>query len=220
MVASPRVMQSQTEPGRHLRRDAARNRARIIAAAGELFSEQGLETGVEEIADRASVGVGTLYRHFPTKAGLVDAIFEERLDGLEQTAAACAAIADPAAGLRAFLERILSLLASDRGLRDLVATRQGDRRLANTWKRSAPHLARLIERAQDSGSLRGDVSVTDVPPLLWGASRVIERTAEVAPGYWRRYLEILLAGLDPCSAQLSRPPLKETELARALAGTK
>jgi AcrR family transcriptional regulator len=94
-----------TSPTRPLRRDAERNRQRILAAAGELFAERGLSVTLDDIARHAGVGVGTVYRRFPDKNELIDALFEDRLKALCAAAEAALASDDPWDGLVLFLER-------------------------------------------------------------------------------------------------------------------
>src|SRR5919198_5969688 len=98
-----------------LRRDAQRNRERIVEAARRSFAEHGLDVGVDEIARRAGVGMGTLYRRFPTKASLVHAIFEDRLDALQPTIERALAAEDPWEGLVDLLLATVAQQAEDRG---------------------------------------------------------------------------------------------------------
>jgi AcrR family transcriptional regulator len=200
-----------------LRADAERNRQRILETARELFAERGLEAGVEQIAERAGVGMGTVYRHFPTKAALVDAILDERLQEVERIAEDSVAVADPWQAFTTFLERVLLLQADDRSFREIVAARRGDARLAGAWARARPYVELLVTRAQEQGALRADVTFADIPPLLWATGRVIELTVEAAPEFWRRHLGLLLDGLRAeRAAPLARPPLTRTQLARAM----
>src|SRR2546430_8743937 len=109
--------------GRPLRADAARNRTRILAAAREAFAQSGLDVGVEEIARRAGVGKGTLYRRFPTKEALVRAIFEDILDELEQLSRDAEADEDPGAAFARYLGGAARMQASNQGFYDVVAQR-------------------------------------------------------------------------------------------------
>src|SRR5262245_7903037 len=101
---------------RPLRRDARENRARILEAARSTFAELGIDASVEEIARRAGVGMGTLYRRFPTKDALVDAIFEEQLELMAAAAGQAAAADDAWEGLLGYLEYVVGRQAADRGL--------------------------------------------------------------------------------------------------------
>src|SRR5919198_897826 len=173
-----------------LRSDARRNRERLVASARELFAAHGVDVPVEDITHHAGLGMGTLYRHFPTKEELLDAVLEDAFAELIQAAEDAAAADDACAGFTGFLERALAAHAANRGLKDvLAATRgQGAQRAEAMRARMRPLLRRLIQRAQEQGTLRPDFAPEDLPLVFWTADRVIDRTAAVAPDYWRRYL--------------------------------
>jgi AcrR family transcriptional regulator len=200
-----------------LRSDARRNRERLVGSARELFARKGVEVPVEEITRHAGLGMGTLYRHFPTKEELIDAVLEESFADLVAAAEQAALEDDAWAAFTGFLERALALHAGNRGLKDMLATSARGRRRAEAMRsRMRPLLRRLIERAQEQGALRPDFTPEDLPVVFWTAGRVIETTAAVAPDYWRRYLALLLDGLRAEAATpLPRPPLTRAQLARA-----
>jgi AcrR family transcriptional regulator len=204
---------------RPLRRDAQRNHDLIVAAAREAFSRHGLDAPVEEIARGAGVGMGTLYRRFPSKEDLIDAVlgdaFEQYVEAVEQ--ALC--VEDAWEGFCAFLERALTLHAANRGLKDIVATREHGRARADAMRaRVRPLLARLIDRAQEQGSLRPDFTLQDMPLIFWTAGSVIEAGATVAPDLWRRYLGLLIDGLHADAATpLAQPPLTRAQVDRVRA---
>jgi AcrR family transcriptional regulator len=205
--------------GRPLRRDARRNRERIIAAARAAFAEHGLDVGVDEIARRAGVGMGTLYRRFPTKDALIEAILEDRLDEMIGLLERAVGGDDPWRDFEAFMHDVVSRQATDRGFKDILASRRRDEpKLSAARARMAPLLERLIADAQAAGQMRNDFNQRDVGPLLWGAGRVVESTADVAPDYWRRYLAFVLDGLRPPAGRqdLPAPPLTDDEAAAAL----
>ena len=198
--------------GRPLRRDAQANRERIVAAARAVFAAQGIDATVEEIARRAGVGMGTLYRRFPTKEELVDAVLEDAFGQFVHVAEEALAEDDAWAGFTGFLERSLALYGADRGLRDLAASSEHGRARADALRaRWRPLIRQLVERAQEQGSLRADFTPEDVPVVFWTAGRVIEATAQVAPDFWRRYLGLLLDGLRAGAAT----PLPHRALSRA-----
>lgn len=201
------------------RSDARRNRARLVAAARDLFAHRGIEVSVEEITQRAGVGMGTLYRHFATKDELIDAVLDDAFGEIVGMAQYAAAAEDAWTGLTGFFERLLELHAQNRGVKDIVALRQhGGRRAEAMRARLRPLLARVVERAHEQGTLRQDFTADDLPLIFWSANRVIELTGEVAPDYWRRYLGFLLDGLRPSAATaLPAPPLTRAQLTRALA---
>jgi AcrR family transcriptional regulator len=206
-------------PARPLRRDAQANRERIVAAARATFAAGGLDASVEEIARRAGVGMGTLYRRFPTKDALVDAVFEDTLAEIETAGRDALAADDAWAGLCAFLDRAFALHEANRGLKDVVMTRSAARATAESARaRLRPLIAKLVARAQADGSLRADFRPEDLPVLFWAVGRVIEATSEVAPGAWRRHVGIVLDGLRaPAATPLPRPALTRSQLDRASA---
>ena len=202
---------------RPLRRDAQANRERIVAAARAVFATGGIEATVEEIARRAGVGIGTLYRRFPTKEALVDAVLEDAFGQIVRVAEESLAEEDAWVGFTSFLERSLALHGADRGLKDLVASGEhGLARAEAMRSRLRPLIRRLVERAQEEGSLRADFAPEDVPVVFWTAGRVIETTSPVAPEFWRRYLGLLLDGLRAGAASpLPHRPLTRAQLDRA-----
>jgi len=200
-----------------LRRDAQRNRDRLVAGAGELFAADGIDVSVEEITRRAGVGMGTLYRHFPTKEDLVDAVLEEALETYVELAREAAAAEDAWAGFTGFLERALELHASNRGLMDLISTSAGARARAQaTRERVRPLLRGLVARAQAEGRLRTDFSAEDIPLLVRALGRVIEATGETAPELWRRYLALAVDGLRAEAATPLPVPPPSAEQVRRL----
>jgi len=188
-----------------------------VASARELFATAGVDVPVEEITHRAGLGMGTLYRHFPTKDELIDAVLEDAFAEMVGLAERAAAEEDAWAGFTGFLEGALALHAVNRGLKDVLATREHGRRRAEAMRaRIAPLLRQVIERAQAQGSLRPDFTAEDVSLVFWGAGRVIETTAAVAPDHWRRYLGLVLDGLRASAATpLPAPPLTRAQLRRA-----
>jgi len=200
-----------------LRRDAQRNRERIVSSARTLFARDGVEASVDDITREAGVGMGTLYRHFPTKEELIDAVLEDAFEELVGLAEEAAAAEDAWAGFAGFLEQALAQHAANRGLKDVLATtEQGADHAEAMRRRIRPLLQRAIERAQEQGALRPDFTAEDLPLVFWTGGRVIETTASVAPDHWRRYLGLLLDGLRAEAASpLPAPPLTRAQLARA-----
>jgi AcrR family transcriptional regulator len=204
-------------PARPLRRDAQANRDRIVAAARAAFAADGIEVPVEAIARRAAVGMGTLYRHFPAKEDLIDAVLEDAFAAFISAAEQALAEEDAWAGFRGFLERVFALHADNRGLKDIIASGAHGRARADAMRaRMRPLLRRLVERAQEQGTLRADFTAEDMPLVFWAGGRVIEATAAVAPELWRRHLGLLLDGLRAEAATpLPHPPLTRAQLNRA-----
>ena len=202
-----------------LRSDARRNRERLVASARTLFASDGVDVPVEEVTQHAGVGMGTLYRHFPTKEELIDAVLEDAFAEIVSLAERAAAEDDAWTGFTGFLEGMLLLHAENRGIKDILATREhGATRAEAMRARIRPLLRRVIERAQAQGTLRADFTVRDLPMLFWAAGRVIETTASIAPDYWRRYFGLLVDGLRASAATpLAVPPLTRLQLARTTA---
>jgi AcrR family transcriptional regulator len=202
-----------------LRRDAQRNRERIITATREAFRERGLDVGVDEIARRAGVGMGTLYRHFPTKGALIDAIVDVRFEELTAAADAALEAEDAWEGFERFLLTAIELQAADRGFKDALAARAPDEqgvKLARRRLRAA--MARLVARGQAEGVIRPDLDAADLTVLMWATSPIVERTADTAPGQARRFLAMHLDGLRASSAGAPPevPPMTVRQLGRSM----
>jgi AcrR family transcriptional regulator len=213
-------MTATSTEARKLRRDARRNRQRLVESARDLFAEVGIDVPVEEITQRAGVGMGTLYRHFPTKEELIDAVLEDAFAEVVALAEHAAVAENAWVGLSGFLERVLTLHAANRGLKDIVAARGHAGTRAQAMRaRLQPLLRRLIERAHEQGTLRLDFTAEDLPLVFWTGGRVIETTAAVAPDHWRRYLGLLLDGLRADGATpLPAPALTRAQLDRVARG--
>ena len=195
--------------GRPLRRDARENRERILEAARGAFAELGTDASVEEIADRAGVGMGTLYRRFPTKDALIDAVFGEHLDCMAAAAEEALHATDAWDALLGYLVHVVGLQAADRGLSEMVGAHlRTEELVARARTRLRPLVQRLIVRAQAAGDLRADVVYEDVSVLLWTTARVVDATREVAPEFWQRHLALVIDGLCAHDASpLPQPPL-------------
>jgi AcrR family transcriptional regulator len=190
-------------PLRPLRADAARNRARILDAARSAFAEAGLDVGVEEIARRAGVGKGTLYRRFPTKEALVRAIFEDLIGELEQLVEEVQAEEDAGDAFVRFLGESARRQATNQGFLDVVAQRLGAAALTSDQRRRfLAASARPLRRAQESGSIRADLVPEDVQMLF----RMLGATTRPAPdgspmdGFWQRYIGLIEDALRPEAA--------------------
>jgi len=183
---------------RPLRADAERNRQRILRAAAEVFTTRGLHTSLDEVARHAGVGVGTVYRRFPDKDTLVEALFEERIQQIVKLADEAWKEPDSWAALASFLERAGGILAADRGLRELLMfATHGRDRIEGTRARMQPAVTRLVERAQRDGKLRTDIQPTDMPFVEFMLTAAAQYADHIQPGIWRRYLAIILDGLQP-----------------------
>jgi AcrR family transcriptional regulator len=181
---------------RPLRRDAELNRQKILAAAKVVFSERGLEATLDDIAHYAGLGVGTVYRRFPSKEHLVEALFVAKFEEITDFAEKALAEPDAWEGFVQFAWKTAELHTADRGLRDVMLSASfGQDKVAQAKEQMFPVCRRLVERAQASGQLRADVSPTDLPLLHLMIGSVAEYTHDVQPDLWRRYLGMLLDGL-------------------------
>jgi AcrR family transcriptional regulator len=182
-----------------LRVDAQRNRARILEAAEVLLAAEGIEAPVDGIAEKAGVGVGTLYRHFPTKEKLCEAVLLERLSRLTLDARALADAEDPAAAFFGFLEHVVAEAAAKRDL--LVAVMgagvEFEVAAADVKEGLREAMDTLLRRAQSAGGVRSDVSALMVMSLV-GATCQAAAHASAAPA--DNLLGIICDGLRPPSA--------------------
>lgn len=172
--------------------DAPAKRARLLAVSHEVFAREGLEVPMPALAAAAGIGVGSLYRQFPSKGALLAALVIERL---EQVIADAEAALDAPIGawasLTAFLWEHAERVVADDVLAEALARLQVDPEVKSTRARSTAALGRLIERAKQSGEARADATVLDLR-LLFAAARAAELVEE---GAWRRALELGLDGL-------------------------
>ncbi|KUH82335.1 MULTISPECIES: TetR/AcrR family transcriptional regulator [unclassified Mycobacterium] len=181
---------------RPLRKDAERNRNRVLQAARELFAAKGLEPNLNDVAHHAGVGVGTVYRRFATKDDLVEAVFVDGLDQLTALAEAGLRHQDAWEGFVWFVEHMCEMTATDRGLREIAFSKTyGGDRVKAAQARLHPVATKLVERAQIDGRLRSDISPTDMPIISLLAGMVSEFAGHVDTNLWRRYVGILLDGM-------------------------
>jgi AcrR family transcriptional regulator len=205
-----------TTSERPLRRDAERNRQRILDTAGVLFAERGLGVSLDEIARHAGVGVGTVYRRFPDKEQLIDALFEVRLGEILVAATDSAEMSDPWEAFAHFLERSMELQVKDRGLKELLlGTSTAHARIEQAREQIRPIVTALLDRAQQAGVVREDIGVSDLMLLQHAIGESADYTREVAPDAWRRLLSIALDGLRPDRRRptpMPVPPLSEEQV--------
>ena len=192
---------------RTLRADARRNRRAVIAAAKKLFADQGLDAQMPDVANRAKVGVGTVYRHFPTKDELISALAADRFDRLADKAREGIEAEDAWEGLCEFIRFAAQIQADDRGLCEVMGSRPEVMNAA-ALAVGLPELSdQLVKRAQRSGELRQDLSWEDIPMIACGLGRITQAAPGPATGRWPRLVEIVLDGLRaPGSAKLPQCP--------------
>jgi AcrR family transcriptional regulator len=182
---------------RPLRADARRNREKVVAAAAAAFAEAGLEAQVEDIARRAGVGVGTLYRHFPTKDALVAALAEEHFARLADTVeAAVGEDGDAWERFTTTIWRIADAVAADVAWCEIVGGHPSAVQAASRGEhRLAAAMSTLLERAQASGAMRADVTFADIGTIMCGFGHIAVAQRAGAALDWKRYLDIALDGL-------------------------
>ena len=174
-----------------LRADARRNHERVLKAARAVFADQGADAQIDDIAKRAKVGVGTVYRHFPTQEALRDALVRERFEEIAGYAREALEREDPWEGFCELIWRAAERNAADRAFCEVVAfTDQSSIVEECGLARSTEE---LMDRAKAQGKLRADATGTDIPIMMAGAGSVMR--AHPSPDVWRRYLAIMLDGL-------------------------
>jgi AcrR family transcriptional regulator len=210
-----------TTVDRPLRKDAERNRQRILDAATDLFAQRGLGVTLNEIAHHAGVGVGTVYRRFPDKDQLIEGLFEQRIEKIVELADSGLANPDPWTGLVEFVERTCALQAEDRAFKELVLAGPDQLQRVNRIRaRMLPRMTGLVTRAQEAGQLRPDVVPQDFPLIQLMIGTIVDCARDVDPALWRRFLSIYMRGLRadawPPEA-LPSPPLGFDELQEVMA---
>jgi AcrR family transcriptional regulator len=191
-----------------LRVDAERNRSQILEAARAAFAEQGLDVPMHEIARRAGVGVGTLYRRFPTRSALVTGAFEEKMRTYAEGVESALADPDPWAGFCGYVERLCLMQSTDRGFSEVLTLTFPTAEVFEAARRRAySGFKKLIVRAKASGSLREDFVPEDLIMLLMANAGVLAATADTAPRMSPRLVAYLLeAFAAPSRNGLPAPP--------------
>jgi AcrR family transcriptional regulator len=191
---------------RVLRADARRNREAVMAAAKKLFADQGLDAQMPDVATAAKVGVGTVYRHFPTKDDLIAALAAERFERLAEKAQEAIDAEDPWEALCDFIRFSAQIQADDRGLCEVMGSRP------EVMDNSALAVGldalcdKLVKRAQRSGGLRKDLAWEDIPMIACGVGRMTQVDMGPGTGRWPRLVEIVIDGLRaPGSSKLPKP---------------
>ncbi len=202
-VAENEVGPADETVARPLRADARRNRERVLVAATEVFAEQGADASVAEIARRAGVGAGTLFRHFPTKHDLLLASLESGFDDVQTAIVEAEGMADAWEGVAHVLTVCAGIQARDRGFLESIGPelfREPSLQRRNAERMA--HLGSLIERAQMAGVVRDDLRAEDVPFLLCAVGGATGKcgAGATSPDLWRRYLGIMLDGIRPAGA--------------------
>jgi AcrR family transcriptional regulator len=169
-------------PAEKLRADARQNNARLIAAATAAFADRGAEAPLEDIARRAGVGIGTLYRHFPTRLDLQAAVFRSQVGAVCGEGEALAAAVSPGEAFAGWLRALSGYLVTKRGLSHALIEAVGveSELISSCWVAMRQTTERLLSAAQQAGVIRPDVDATDVMRLVHGVSVSSERAPERA----------------------------------------
>ncbi|MFB6891635.1 TetR/AcrR family transcriptional regulator [Kitasatospora sp. NPDC056327] len=183
---------------RPLRADAARNRARLLEAATEVFTTRGVGVPTEEIARAAGVGVGTLFRHFPSKEALLEAVMVRRLESVAARAEQVAAASEPAGALFDCFRLIVEQSAGKSAFTQALAAAGVDVHASLRGPSAAIRelLAGLLERAQQAGVVRSELTLPELLALLVGAGAAVEQLGPDPAGR-ERVFEVFLTGLRP-----------------------
>ena len=190
-----------------LRADARRNREAVLAAARERFGKCGLDCQMEDIARTAGVGVGTVYRHFPTKHDLIAALVTDRFRRLAQRAERALAEADPWQEFCDLMRYSAELQVRDRALSEFLSSQPQLGQHEAVQSGLADLTAELIAKAQRAGGMRKDAVIEDVPTLICGLGAVTAGAAGNMPELnWERYVEIMLDGLRSPGVNKLPPP--------------
>jgi AcrR family transcriptional regulator len=202
----PRTRPKQVEIEPVLRADARRNRAAVIKAAKRLFADQGLDAQMPDVAKAAKVGVGTVYRHFPTKEDLIAALAAERFERLAEQAREGIEHEDPWSGLCEFIRFAARIQADDRGLCEVMGSRPEVMDAAARGVGLDDLVDQLVRRAQRSGDLRKDVQWEDIAMSACALGQSTQADMGPGTGRWPRLVEIVIDGLRaPGSGKLPKP---------------
>jgi AcrR family transcriptional regulator len=210
-----------TEPDnpRPERADAARNRELILTTARRCFAERGISVTLNDIAHEAGVGVGTVYRKFPDKDSLIEALLTAKFAALTEIADRALAIDDPRESLRSYLWGALDLRARDRAIAEVILR----------GPKSAPAVVRertkldavataIVQRAQQAGVVRSGFDARDIPILTLMMGEVADRTKQTGSDVWRRYAQLLIDAVCPPVEQeaLLAEPLDMRDIEQAM----
>jgi AcrR family transcriptional regulator len=192
------------------RRDAVRNYHRILAAARDVLGESGADAGMEEIAARAGVGVGTVYRRFASKDALIDELLRLALDEFLSATDQALARTD-GRGLEDLLRAFGQSFADHARYASLLLQRRTD---AATSDRIRAAIDELTARAIAAGTVNPGVTAGDVMALIWAMQGLVQGTGEIAPGAWQRLLDIHLAGLRSTGPLSGVSPMSARQLSK------
>lgn len=201
---------ASTAPRRPLRADAERNRLRIIAAARTVFAERGLEVSLDDVAEAAGVGVGTVYRRFANRDELIFGVFLEHLKQVHASVIAAIDADDPWEAIVELMTSLCQMMSEDRGLAAIIMQiDHANPEIEVVKGQMTQAIQALVERAKRAEVLRPDLVANDFFVFFTMLSSVAQTTQTVAPGTWRRYLDLIL---DAIRAEPQREPLRGSPL--------
>lgn len=190
---------------RRLRADARRNRERVITAAEVVFAEHGHDAQMDDVAKRAGVGVGTVYRHFPTKEALIEALAIDRFEKILAVGKEALLNPDPWAAFEGSIWAGAELTASDRSFTEIVGELSGPMPLPEQLEREMRETySELMRRAQEAGALRADLVFDDIPMFMCGIGLGARKT-HPCPDAWKRHVTIVIDGLRASNASAALP---------------
>jgi AcrR family transcriptional regulator len=194
---------------RRLRADAARNQQRIVEAARELFAERGLEITLDDVAEHAGVGVGTVYRRFANKKELISEVFEHHIGKFAEAAEASQHHPDPWLGVVQFVEYACTHLATNRGFSEVILELDLDtERFHHLRERIKPAIVAIVDRARDAGVLQPDIEASDLFAIIHMVDGLAEFAKPINPEIWRRYMAITLNGIRADSVARQELPVR------------
>ncbi|GAA2524090.1 TetR/AcrR family transcriptional regulator [Streptomyces longisporus] len=191
-----------------LRSDAERNRERITVAARKVFARDGLGASMASVAREAGVGIATMFRRFPTKEELVDAVFLDRMDAYAQAVAVALDDPDPWHGFVGYIETACAMQAADSGFADVLTTTFPTAKALERRRNEAYEgMVELINRAKATGRLREDFDSSDLVLLHMANAGVVNATGAAAPDAWRRVVALLIQSFEaPARGPLPASP--------------
>lgn len=200
-----------------LRRDAERNRDRILFAARQAYAREGIHVSMASVARRAGVGVATLFRRFPTREHLVAAVFEDTMDSYVAAVAAALEDSDPWQGFHDFIRAVCGMQAADRGFAEvLTMTFPAAEELEAKRSAALRGFTELISRAQQAGRLRPEFCAEDLVVLLMANAGVVAAAGDSAPGAWERLVGHMLRAFAVHEVDTVPPAPEPGELERAM----
>lgn len=199
-----------------LRADARRNRATILAAAHEVFAEEGLEVRTQVVAQRAGVAVGTLFRHFATKEALVEAVGALQLRSVLKRCRQALEETDPPGAFERLVWHLTGQYQLYRAVPEALAS-EGSPEIEESRRELYELLGRTVALAQEGGRIRPDLELTDIMLLVTACAHVAEGTARTDPALRKRFMTVVFDGMRPAGASRLPRPTQPSPLGNWLA---